>query len=80
MEQDATTAMPREIFPSYFCDCGAESHHFERTIWELKQLSKKKRRTLIADDDKHRIIFHRGEFVGMWCPEEQREIPADNSG
>ena len=71
--------MPREIIPSsYVCDCGAESHHFENTIRELKRMSREKRQALIADDDKHKIFFQQGKFVGMWCPKEQREIPVDN--
>ena len=72
--------MPREIYPSsYVCDCGAECDHFENTIRELKEMSRSKRQTLVADDQEHRIIFRDGEFSAMWCPKEQKEIPANNT-
>ncbi len=72
--------MPREIYPSsYVCDCGAESDHFEHTIRDLKRDSRKKRQTLVADDGAHKIIFHHGEFAGMWCPKQRKELPANNS-
>lgn len=68
--------MPKEIFPSsYVCDCGKESHHFENTIREIKEKSRRKRQTLIADDGEHEIIFDHGDMVAMYCPKEQREIP-----
>lgn len=67
----------REIFPSsYVCTCGVESHHCENTIREMKQMSLKKRAVLVADDGEHEIIFHQEEFVAMWCPKQQKEIPA----
>ena len=73
--------MPREIYPSsYVCDCGEESDHFENTIRELKQMSRKKRQRLVADDGEHEIIFQDGEFVAMWCPKEQKEILAIRPG
>jgi len=71
--------MPKEIFPSsYVCDCGAESHHFENTIRELKKKSFKQPQALIADDGEHEIIFLKGKFVAMWCPKKQKEISANN--
>ena len=67
--------MPKEIPPSsYVCDCGQQSDHFERTIWELEDLSLKRRQVLIAEDDEHEIIFENGEFVAMWCPHVQKEL------
>lgn len=70
--------MPKEIYPSsYVCDCGAESDHFENTIREMKQMSHRKRQELVADDGEHEIIFADGEFVAMWCPKEQKELPAN---
>jgi hypothetical protein len=39
-------------------------------------MSLKKRAVLAADDGEHSIIFHHGEFVAMWCPKEQKEVPA----
>jgi hypothetical protein len=73
--------MPQEIFPSsYVCDCGLQSDHFERTIWDLKELSMKRPQALIAEDDAHEIIFEKGEFIAMWCPLEERELPADPIG
>ena len=70
--------MPKEIYPSsYVCDCGEQCEHSERTISEIKEMSMKRRQTLIADDDEHEIIFEKGEFVAMWCPVAQRELPAD---
>ena len=72
--------MPKEIYPSSFiCDCGAESHHFENTIREMKKISRYKRQVLAADDGEHAIIFQRGKFVAMYCPKEQKEIAANNA-
>ena len=71
--------MPKEIFPSsYVCDCGNESHHCENTIREIKEKSRRKRQTLIADDGEHKIIFDHGDMIAMYCPKEQREIPVIN--
>ncbi|MGA2824153.1 MAG: hypothetical protein ABSE72_11575 [Bacteroidales bacterium] len=74
--------MPKEIFPSsVVCDCGQECHFFERTIRELKKMSiRKKGQVLIADDGEHEIIFENGEFVAMYCPKEQKEIPVTTIG
>ncbi len=73
--------MPKEIYPSsYIRDCGMESHHSENTIQELKEKSRRKPQILIGDDGEHEIKFERGEMVAMYCPEEQREIPAPNRG
>ena len=70
--------MPRIIEPSSFvCDCGAESHHFENTIREMKEMSRRGRHALVADDREHTIIFHHGAFVGMWCPKEERVLPSE---
>ncbi|MCE5231234.1 hypothetical protein LLG95_16785 [bacterium] len=69
------TKKPREIDPSsYVCSCGARSDHFENTIREMKEKSRRRRQALIADDDEHMIIFEGGEMVAMYCPKAGREI------
>ena len=71
--------MAKEIYPSsYVCDCGQESHHFERTIRDLKKMSLKEPQVLIADDGEHEIIFEDGEMVAIWCPKTEREMEASN--
>jgi 2-polyprenyl-6-methoxyphenol hydroxylase-like FAD-dependent oxidoreductase len=58
----------KEIFPSsYVCDCGSESHFFENTIREMKQMSKRKRVALCGDHN-HTIIFKGGKAVEIRCP------------
>jgi len=69
--------MPVVIYPSSFrCDCGMESHHFENTIQEMKNISKNRRQVLNADDGEHTIIFQHGKFVAMYCPIVNKEILA----
>ena len=58
----------KEIFPSsYVCGCGSESHFFENTIKEIKQMSMKKRVGLCGDKN-HSIIFNKGKAVEIHCP------------
>jgi len=72
--------MAKEIYPSsYVCDCGQESNHFENTIRELKEMSRKRRQCLIADDGEHEIIFDGGEMVAMYCPKAEKELKANKS-
>ncbi len=67
--------MPKEILPSsYECDCGHQSHFFENTIREAKQMShKRKIRLSDSDPDEHTIVFHRGEMVEILCPHRRPE-------
>ncbi|MEW6367165.1 MAG: hypothetical protein AB1714_21250 [Acidobacteriota bacterium] len=54
--------MPKEIFPSSFeCDCGHVSDFFERTVREMKEMSRK-RRVSLADSGKEQrvIVFEKG--------------------
>jgi hypothetical protein len=64
--------MAREIFPSsYECDCGHISHFFESTVRVLKQKSMKKRILLVDSlNDRHTIVFFKGEMVEIICPKE----------
>ena len=65
--------MPKEIFPSsYECDCGHQSHFFENTILEIKQMSRKKK-VYLGDSapDEHTIVFHGGEMVEILCPHQR---------
>jgi hypothetical protein len=66
--------MPEEIFPSsYRCDCGHESHFFEGTIREMKEMSRKKKvRLADSEPDEHVIVFYRGEMVEIRCPHQTR--------
>ena len=67
--------MPREIYPSsYVCDCGSQVDFFENTIREMKELSRRTR-VGIEGDDRHGVIFHRGEMVAMYCPKAKAELP-----
>lgn len=60
--------MAVELIPSSFrCDCGHESHFFERTIREMKKISKKSKQSL-GDNDDHLIIFHKEEVIEIICP------------
>jgi hypothetical protein len=73
--------MPRENYPSsYICDCGQESHHFERTIRQLKAMSRKTPQSLVADDGEHAIVFHHGRAVAMFCPKVGSELPIEEDG
>ncbi len=70
--------MPEEIHPSsYRCDCGFQSDHFEGTIRELKQLSRRGPQRLGADDSKQVIVFSGGRMTARWCPQVGRDLPAD---
>jgi hypothetical protein len=63
--------MARKLFPSsYECDCGHESHFFENTIKEMKQMSKKKKVRLGDGSEKneHTIVFYKGEAAEIECP------------
>lgn len=66
--------MPEEIFPSsYRCDCGHESHFFERTVNAMKEMSLKKEVRLGGTGpDRHVIVFYRGEMVEIRCPLQPR--------
>ena len=60
------------LFPSsYRCDCGHESHFFERTVQEMRTESERRARPIhLADseEDEHEIEFHRGTAVAVICP------------
>ena len=63
--------MAKELFSSSFkCDCGHESHFFENTVKEMKQMSKKKE-VLLGDsskEDEHNIVFYKGKAIEIKCP------------
>ena len=58
------------LFPSsYRCDCGHESHFFENTIWEMAEMSLKKRKYLEdSTASRHTIEFSKGHAVAVICP------------
>ena len=64
--------MARELYPSSFeCDCGHESHFFERTIREMKKDSRNRRkaiRILDSEANEHAIEFKDGKAVAVICP------------
>ncbi|HXU38678.1 MAG TPA: hypothetical protein VN937_20145 [Blastocatellia bacterium] len=61
--------MIREIdFSSYQCVCGFRLNFCERTIREIKHLSKRKRQRLIADDHRHVVVFAQERAVDIECP------------
>ena len=69
--------MPRHIYPSsYECDCGRVLHFCEGTIWEMQKISQRKRSSIGEGDDRHGVIFDKGEWVAIYCPEARAEIPA----
>jgi len=60
--------MAKQLFPSSFeCDCGHESDFSENTVREMEKMSKKKK-TRLGDDDKHTIIFYKGNATEIICP------------
>jgi adenylate cyclase class IV len=59
--------MATELFPSSFrCDCGQELDFFESTIRDMEKMSKKRRVRL--GEEKHTIIFYKGEAIEILCP------------
>ncbi len=66
--------MPKEIFPSSFeCDCGHQSDFSERTVREMKTMSRKKM-VYLADSasEEHTMVFHRGKLVEIQCPKQSQ--------
>lgn len=66
------TAMARKLIPSSFeCDCGHESHFFERTISGMEKESRNSRKAIQIMDsetDEHAIEFKDGAAVAVICP------------
>ena len=64
--------MARQLIPSSFeCDCGHESHFFERTIAEMESDSRRRRKPikiLDSEEVEHAIEFHAGKAVAVICP------------
>ena len=64
--------MARELYPSSFeCDCGHESHFFERTVREMKADKTNRRKAiqlLDGEEDEHAIEFKDGRAVAIICP------------
>lgn len=59
--------MATELFPSSFrCDCGEELDFSERTVREMKKMSKNKQVRL--GEGKHAILFYKGEAKEILCP------------
>lgn len=72
--------VPREIYPSFYvCDCGHELHFSERTIREMRHVSRRKRSGIGEGDDRHTAIFDGGEWVAIFCPKVNAEIPAQSA-
>ena len=75
------TAMAIHLFPSSFrCDCGHESHFSERTVREMRQMSRRRRQLLMdSETDEHTIEFEGGRAVAVICPRlGRRTIGADD--
>lgn len=76
--------MPKEIFPSsYECDCGHQSHFFENTIGEMKEMSaKKKTKQYLSDSEaeEHTIVFYRGEMIDIICPRQKEKEEKKHKG
>lgn len=78
LRKESEPTMPKEIdVSSYECDCGHQLHFFENTIREMKQISYRRREGIGEGCDRHSAIFHKGEFVAMFCPKAKREIPVN---
>ena len=62
--------MALDLFPSsYRCDCGPESHFFERTVREMKAESRREpARIRDSERDSHVIEFVGGRAVAVICP------------
>jgi len=62
--------MAKKVFPSSFeCDCGHQSHFFESTVNKMKKMSACNKVHLgDSEDDKHTIIFYKGEAIEIKCP------------
>ena len=68
--------MPKPMYPSsYLCDCGYRCDFCENTILEMLELSqrRKKEQCLVADDNEHEVVFHKGEWVALVCPKKGRQ-------
>jgi hypothetical protein len=60
-------------FSSYHCSCGYRLNFCERTIREIKHLSKRKPQRLGADDHKHVVVFAQGRGVEIECPNDGKK-------
>jgi hypothetical protein len=62
--------MALHLFPSsYRCDCGHESHFFERTVWEMEAKSRRKpARIGDSELDSHVVEFVGGQAAAVICP------------
>jgi hypothetical protein len=72
--------MPRELFPSsYECDCGHQSHFFERTIREIKAMSMKRKQFLSdSEPQQHTIVFSGGKMMDIICPNRGKREQASS--
>jgi hypothetical protein len=65
--------MARWLYPSSFeCDCGHESHFFERTVRGMGAMSQRRRKAVLlgdAEDKEHTIEFENGEPTTVLCPQ-----------
>lgn len=63
--------MAKQLFPSSFeCNCGHESDFFEGTVREMKKMSKRKKiRLSDGENNKHTIVFYKGNAVEIICPQ-----------
>ena len=71
--------MARHVFPSSFeCDCGHQSHFFERTVREMEANSRRGRklvRLLDSEAQEHAVEFSNGRAAAIVCPKlGRREI------
>jgi hypothetical protein len=73
--------MPKEIPPSSFeCDCGHQSHFFENTVREAKEMSQRKTVRLGDDDEKHVIVFEQGKMADIVCLPQRHTSPRTLEG
>lgn len=65
--------MVKEIYPSsYECACGYQLDFCERTIRDIKRMSERKQQRLMADDEKHVVVFAQGRAVDIQCPTSRK--------
>jgi len=64
----------------YECDCGHQLNFCENSIREMKAKSFRKRVGIGEGSDRHTAIFHKGEFVAVFCPKVNADLPATSAG
>ncbi len=63
----------------YECDCGHQLNFCENTIREMKAKSFRKRIGIGEGSNRHAAVFHKGEFVAVFCPKANADRPATSA-